>query len=219
MTTLPSSQPKGWRKIILTAFIFAVIVAAGVAIYTTLGIMRVAREQAAKKETAVVYPTYPSVKVGKGAHAQLVKRGEYLVKAGDCIACHTAPVKGAKAFAGNYPVATPFGTIYTPNLTRDNDTGLGHWTEADFFKAMREVLNEGILHAGTTLGTTSMNYYSVAGRAGRNKDNLRVFRRTGQPCPECERPIERIVVSQRSSHFCPNCQPLKEGPHPRPLSQ
>ena len=76
------------------------------------------------------------------------------------------------------------------------------------FKSMRDVLNEGILHAGTTLGSTSMNYYSVAGRAGRNKDNLRVFRRTGQPCPECERPIERIVVSQRSSHFCPNCQPL-----------
>ena len=75
------------------------------------------------------------------------------------------------------------------------------------FGAMRDVLNEGIEHAGTTLGNSSTNYYSVAGRAGRNKDNLRVFRRTGQPCPECDTPIQRIIVGQRSSHFCPNCQP------------
>ncbi|MGB0389607.1 MAG: zinc finger domain-containing protein, partial [Ardenticatenaceae bacterium] len=62
-------------------------------------------------------------------------------------------------------------------------------------------------NAGTTLGNSSTNYYSVAGRSGRNKDNLRIFRRTGQPCPECSTPIQRMIVAQRSTHFCPKCQP------------
>ncbi|MDQ4076966.1 MAG: DNA-formamidopyrimidine glycosylase [Chloroflexota bacterium] len=75
------------------------------------------------------------------------------------------------------------------------------------FDEMRAVLEEGVRNQGTTLGEASTNYYSVAGRAGRNKDNLQVFRRTGQPCPSCGTHIERIVVSQRSTHFCPNCQP------------
>ena len=74
------------------------------------------------------------------------------------------------------------------------------------FEAMREVLEEGIRHAGTTLGDSSTNYYSVAGRAGRNKDNLRVFRRTDQPCPVCGTAIQKLVVSQRGTHICPTCQ-------------
>ncbi|MDP5009193.1 MAG: cytochrome c, partial [Glaciimonas sp.] len=46
-----------------------------------------------------------------------IKRGEYLARAADCIACHT--VDKAKPFAGGYPLATPFGTIYGPNITPD----------------------------------------------------------------------------------------------------
>lgn len=76
------------------------------------------------------------------------------------------------------------------------------------FAAMRDVLDEGIGNAGTTLAESSTNYYSIGGRAGNNKANLRVFRRTGQPCPDCGTLIERIIVGQRSSHFCPQCQPL-----------
>jgi hypothetical protein len=46
------------------------------------------------------------------------------------------------------------------------------------------------------------------GRAleGRNQENLNVFRRTGKPCPRCSTPVERIIVSQRSTHLCPECQ-------------
>ncbi|MBA3534973.1 MAG: bifunctional DNA-formamidopyrimidine glycosylase/DNA-(apurinic or apyrimidinic site) lyase [Ardenticatenales bacterium] len=75
------------------------------------------------------------------------------------------------------------------------------------FGAMRDVLVEGIENRGTTLGEASTNYLSVAGRRGNNKQNLRVFRRTGHPCPDCGTPIERIIVGQRSSHVCPLCQP------------
>lgn len=74
------------------------------------------------------------------ADADLVKRGEYLVTAGDCVACHTAP--GGKPFAGNYVLNTPIGKITTPNLTPDKETGLGNWSEADFEKAFRQGIDE-----------------------------------------------------------------------------
>jgi len=65
----------------------------------------------------------------------LVTRGAYLAKAGDCIACHTAP-KG-KPFAGGLPMTTPMGKIYTTNITPDPATGIGQWSEADFDRALR----------------------------------------------------------------------------------
>ena len=73
-------------------------------------------------------------------------------------------------------------------------------------RAIRKVLRRGVRAMGTSLGNASTNFYSVAGRRGRNKDGLRVFRRVGEPCPRCRTPIERLVVAQRSSHVCPSCQ-------------
>jgi mono/diheme cytochrome c family protein len=66
--------------------------------------------------------------------AGLVSRGRYLATAADCEACHTAP--GGKPFAGARALETPFGTIYSRNLTPDNDTGLGRWTDEDFYRAL-----------------------------------------------------------------------------------
>ena len=73
-------------------------------------------------------------------------------------------------------------------------------------KAIRLVLKRGLRNMGTTLGTGKANFYSVGKRKGRNQDQLKVFRRTGQPCPRCTTPIERCVVGQRSTHICPTCQ-------------
>ncbi|HRR34401.1 MAG TPA: bifunctional DNA-formamidopyrimidine glycosylase/DNA-(apurinic or apyrimidinic site) lyase [Kiritimatiellia bacterium] len=78
--------------------------------------------------------------------------------------------------------------------------------------AIREVLQRGIDNAGTTLGNSEANFYSVAGRRGRNADALKVFRRDGLPCPRCGTVIERIVVGQRGTHFCPHCQKRPTGP-------
>jgi mono/diheme cytochrome c family protein len=66
----------------------------------------------------------------------LVAKGKYLATAGDCISCHTRP--GGEEFAGGLPLKTPFGTIYTANITSDKDTGIGGWTEDQLKKAMRE---------------------------------------------------------------------------------
>ncbi len=74
--------------------------------------------------------------------------------------------------------------------------------------AIRAVLRRGVRALGTSLGSASTNFYSVAGRRGRNQDALNVFRRTGMPCPRCGCPITRLVVGQRGTHVCETCQPL-----------
>ena len=70
------------------------------------------------------------------ANDALVARGAYLSKAGDCVACHTAP--RGKPLAGGLPMTTPLGAIYTTNITPDPDTGIGKYTEEDFARALRE---------------------------------------------------------------------------------
>lgn len=67
-----------------------------------------------------------------------VERGRYLTHAGDCEACHTDIENEGIPFAGGRGLSTPFGVIYTPNLTPDNETGLGRWTRDEFYRAMNE---------------------------------------------------------------------------------
>jgi mono/diheme cytochrome c family protein len=71
-----------------------------------------------------------------------VARGRYLTLAADCQACHTG--EGGKSFAGGLAFKTPFGTLYSPNITPDKETGIGAWSDADFLKAVHEGIdNEG----------------------------------------------------------------------------
>lgn len=66
----------------------------------------------------------------------LIKRGEYLATAGDCMACHTTAE--GRPFAGGLPLKVPMlGTIYSSNITPDPQTGIGTWTLADFDNALR----------------------------------------------------------------------------------
>jgi mono/diheme cytochrome c family protein len=75
-----------------------------------------------------------------------VRRGEYLVKAAGCLACHTAEAKGAVPFAGGRALKTPFGTFYGPNITPHPQAGIGNWTEADFVRALRQGMGPGGRH-------------------------------------------------------------------------
>ena len=72
--------------------------------------------------------------------------------------------------------------------------------------AVREVLERGLCNHGTSLGNGKVNFVFPGGGSARNQEHLRVFRRTGLPCPRCGSAIERIVVAQRSTHVCPACQ-------------
>jgi formamidopyrimidine-DNA glycosylase len=76
--------------------------------------------------------------------------------------------------------------------------------------AIRKVLRRGLKNLGTSLGTGKANFYSVGRRPGRNRDELKVFRRAGEPCPRCATEIRRIIVGQRSTHVCPKCQKLSQ---------
>ena len=84
----------------------------------------------------------------------LIKQGEYLARAGDCVACHTA--KGGKPFAGGLAMETPIGTIYSTNITPDK-TGIGAYSFEDFDKAVRH----GVAKNGSTL-YPAMPYPSYA---------------------------------------------------------
>lgn len=68
--------------------------------------------------------------------ADRVARGAVLARLGDCAVCHTAD--GGRSLAGARALATPFGTLYSDNLTPDPDTGIGHWSAAAFRRAMRD---------------------------------------------------------------------------------
>ncbi|HEY4078987.1 MAG TPA: cytochrome c [Rhizomicrobium sp.] len=78
-------------------------------------------------------------------NASLVERGEYLTRAADCEACHT--IKGGEPFTGGLAFKLPFGTLYSPNITPDRETGIGNWSDADFLNAM----HKGIAPGGTRL--------------------------------------------------------------------
>ncbi|MCC6618032.1 MAG: bifunctional DNA-formamidopyrimidine glycosylase/DNA-(apurinic or apyrimidinic site) lyase [Chloroflexi bacterium] len=70
-------------------------------------------------------------------------------------------------------------------------------------RAVRQVLRQGIHNRGSSFS----DYVGADGLPGDNAERLMVYRRTEQPCYRCGRPIRRIVVGQRSTHFCPHCQP------------
>jgi mono/diheme cytochrome c family protein len=79
------------------------------------------------------------------AGADAVKRGEYLMRAADCMVCHTAP--GGQDFAGGLAIPLPFGTLYSTNITPDKATGIGDYSDQDFLNAVRR----GIRRDGTRL--------------------------------------------------------------------
>jgi mono/diheme cytochrome c family protein len=68
------------------------------------------------------------------AQASLVQRGEYLTRAADCMACHTA--RGGQPYAGGLAFTLPFGALYSTNITPDKETGIGGYSDADFLNVM-----------------------------------------------------------------------------------
>jgi mono/diheme cytochrome c family protein len=68
--------------------------------------------------------------------ADLVTRGKYLTQAADCQVCHTRA--GGRPYAGGLSIKTPFGVLYSPNITADRETGIGTWTDAHFVRAVHE---------------------------------------------------------------------------------
>lgn len=118
-----------------------------------------------------------------------------------------------KPFLLDQSVIAGLGNIYVDEALwragldpRRKTSSLADSEISALYEAIPAVLNIGIRNMGTTLGNGNANFYSVAKRKGRNRDQLKVFRRTGLPCPKCGQAIQRIIVAQRSTHICERCQ-------------
>ncbi|WP_437180336.1 cytochrome c [Pseudomonas promysalinigenes] len=88
------------------------------------------------RNTLVMTLVLAGVSLAHAADDAQVKRGEYLARAADCMACHTA--EGGAPFAGGLPIHSPFGTIYGTNITSDKQYGIGSYTPDEFFAAVTE---------------------------------------------------------------------------------
>lgn len=86
-----------------------------------------------------------SQKAQTNATTEIINRGEYLARVGDCVACHTE-LNGPE-FAGGRAMPTPFGNLYAPNITPDDGTGIGLWSADDFYRMM----HTGVSRDGTLL--------------------------------------------------------------------
>ena len=88
-----------------------------------------------------------------------IARGRYLAIVGDCAGCHNA--RGGAPYAGGLPIETPFGTLVSPNITSDRETGIGAWTDDEFVRAMQDGIGRGGEHLYPAMPYT---YYTKATR-------------------------------------------------------
>ena len=94
------------------------------------------------------------------ANTDLVKRGEYLARAADCMVCHTTP-DGAQ-YAGGLAIPLSFGTIYSPNITPDKDTGIGNYSDRDFLNAVQRGIRRDGARLYPAMPYTSYTYMTDA---------------------------------------------------------
>ncbi len=101
-----------------------------------------------RRHCSLVFGLLLAVSAAAGAdsiRSGSASRGEYLAHIGDCVACHTE--HGGAPFAGGFAIPTPFGTLYSPNITPDKTTGIGTWSAAQFY----DMLHTGRGKDGTLL--------------------------------------------------------------------
>ena len=121
------------RPCILSAALFCLA--------ATLSVSRVAESQMAPLPAHPSGAVTPADLLSKAIDAALpnadkLSRGQYLVRAGDCMSCHLR--EQGEPFAGGLALNTPFGTIYSSNITPDAQTGIGSWSSEQFYLAMHD---------------------------------------------------------------------------------
>jgi mono/diheme cytochrome c family protein len=121
-----------------------------------------------------------------------MSRGEYLAHVGDCVACHSK--QGGKSFAGGFAMPTPFGTLYSPNITPDEATGIGQWTSDEFY----QMLHTGHSRDGTLL-YPAMPFPAYTKVTREDCDAIFTYLRTLKPVSQPNRENElRFPYNNRS---------------------
>jgi mono/diheme cytochrome c family protein len=148
------------------------------------------------------------------ATPELIARGAYLARAGNCAGCHTE--RGGIAYAGGRGVPTPFGTVYASNLTPDAASGLGRWSSAEFWRA----LHHGRARDGRLLypAFPYPNYTQVA-RA--DADAIFAYLRSLAPVAQPNRPHtlqfpfdqQAALAIWRALYFSPGAPPVADAAH------
>ena len=140
--------------------------------------------------------------VAANAATQYLNRGEYLARAGDCIACHTTP--NGRQFAGGRAMATPFGNLYVPNITPDDETGIGQWTADEFYT----MLHTGVSRSGALM-YPAMPFASYTKVTREDSDAIYAYLMSVPPVKQQNRPHElrfpfnkrELLVGWRALYF------------------
>jgi len=123
-----------------------------------------------------------------------------------------------KAFLLDQSQIAGIGNIYASEILHRTGThparpagrvSAAEW--AAIARVTREVLDEAIARMGTTFSA----YRTLWNEPGQYGEQLRVYDRGGEPCPKCRTPIRRTVLGQRSTFFCPSCQPARPRKSPK----
>jgi mono/diheme cytochrome c family protein len=136
------------------------------------------------------------------ATPQTLTRGEYLARAGDCIACHSVP--NGRLFSGGREMPTPFGSLFVPNITPDDDTGIGRWNADDFYRMM----HNGVSRDGALL-YPAMPFASYTKVTRSDSDALFSYLQSVTPVHQKNRPHElkfpfdnrELLVGWRTLYF------------------
>jgi mono/diheme cytochrome c family protein len=136
------------------------------------------------------------------ATTQLIQKGEYLARAGDCVACHTNPE--GREFAGGRPMPTPFGALYAPNITPDEETGIGLWSSDEFYRMM----HSGVSRDGSLL-YPAMPFASYTKVTRADSDAIYAYLMSVQPVKQKNRPHElrfpfnkrELLIGWRTLYF------------------
>ena len=95
------------------------------------------------------------------ANPGMADRGAYLVRAAACLPCHWDKKNGGQRFAGGREIKTPFGSLYSPNITPDGESGIGKWSDAEFIRALKHGVGRGGEQLYPAFPYTSYRYMTV----------------------------------------------------------
>ena len=145
---------------------------------------------------------FPGIGGDVNPTSRLIAKGEYLARAGDCVACHTRP--GGREFAGGRAMPTPFGNIYVPNITPDEETGIGQYTPDEFYRMM----HTGVARDGKLL-YPAMPFASYTKVTREDSDAIYAYLMSVPPIRQGNRPHElrfpynnrELLVGWRTLYF------------------
>jgi mono/diheme cytochrome c family protein len=155
-----ATPPRSAKRRPLLITLAVLVLVAVVALFLIMGPGPMAFSKGRKVDLADYHAANPSGVPAALAQASLIKKGEYLAKAADCVVCHTA--KGGEAYAGGFAFVLPFGTLYSTNITPDKATGIGNYTDAQFLAVVHRGVREDGANLYPAMPYTSYTYMTDA---------------------------------------------------------